>query len=224
MLGSVHSVPVNFPAMVAFAALIAACTLASCKPTSRDNRATRSAAAEASGGKEVELVGAPHASASASPAPETSAAESALPNSSTGSAYFGCGAPIPAARLWDETTESQVLEAISGAKACAAQHGRRLLLEFVAPWCNDCREMARVESSRLVEDVMRARYERVRVNVGKWDRHEGLRKSYEVRALATYVVIDPVTSKVVAKTTLEPISGKRGKVSPEQWASWLSKH
>jgi hypothetical protein len=131
---------------------------------------------------------------------------------------------MPASRLWDETTESQVLEAISVAKTCAAKHGRRLLLEFVAPWCGDCHEMARIESTPLVEDVMRSRYERVRINVGKWDRHEGLRKSYEVNALATYVVIDPTSSKLIAKTTLEPITGKRGKISPEQWAGWLSKH
>src|SRR5688500_6426697 len=45
----------------------------------------------------------------------------ALPQSPTGSAYFGCGTPIPVERLWDETTESQVLEAISVAKACAAE-------------------------------------------------------------------------------------------------------
>lgn len=131
---------------------------------------------------------------------------------------------MPAARLWDETTESQVLEAITVAKTCAAKHGRRLLLEFVAPWCGDCHEMARVESAPLVEDVMRSRYERVRINVGKWDRHEGLRRSYEVKALATYVVIDPTSSRLIAKTTLEPVTGKRGKVSPEQWAEWLSRY
>jgi hypothetical protein len=37
-------------------------------------------------------------------------------------------------------------------------------------------------------------------------------------------VIDPKTSKVLAKTTLEPVTGKRGKVSPEQWAAWLEQH
>jgi len=220
-------VPVNFLKTVVLSALLAACTTPSRESLpaapARDV-GSAAPAAHSSGG--VGRTASPSAGASATgrPAPEPSAAESALPESATGSAYFGCGAPIPTAKLWDETTESQVLEAISVAKTCAAEHGRRLLLEFVAPWCGDCHEMARVESTPLVEGVMRSRYERVRVNVGKWDRHEGLRRSYEVKALATYVVIDPTSSKLIAKTTLEPITGKRGKVSPEQWAEWLEKH
>jgi hypothetical protein len=153
------------------------------------------------------------------------AASSEPPVTPTGSAYVGCGEPIPHARLWDETTESEVLEAISVAKACAAEHGRRLLLEFVAPWCDDCQEMATLDETPLVARTLRERFERVRVNVGKWDRHEGLRQSFGVRALATYVVIDPKTSKQLAKTTLEPITKKRGKkLTAEDWASWLREH
>lgn len=157
----------------------------------------------------------PAASASASPLPAPAA-------SPTGSAYFGCGEPIPVASLWDETTEDQVFEAITLAKACAAGNGRRLLLEFVAPWCADCREMAKLDETPLVSETLRKRFERVRVNVGKWDRHEGLRENYRVKALATYIVIDPKTSKVLAQTTLEPITKKRGKkLTAEDWAAWL---
>lgn len=228
MLGvTTLTVPVNFSSTVALAALLASCTTPSCTTPSRDSPAIGSGPASSRGGVAQPVVTAPsgRSAPDGGPGPASEpGAESARPDSPAGSAYFGCGAPIPATRLWDETTESQVLEAISLAKACGAQHGRRVLLEFVAPWCGDCREMARVESSPLVEEVMRARYERVRVNVGKWDRHEGLRRSYEVKALATYVVLDAKTSKLVAKTTLEPITGRRGKVSPEQWAAWLSKH
>lgn len=117
-----------------------------------------------------------------------------------------------------------MLEAISAAKACATQHGRKLLLEFVAPWCEDCQEMAKLDETPIVAQTLRERFERVRVNVGKWDRHEALRKSFEVRALATYVVIDPKTSKLLAKTTLEPITKKGQKLSPDQWAKWLREH
>jgi thiol-disulfide isomerase/thioredoxin len=151
-------------------------------------------------------------------------APSSQPSTSpAGSAYVGCGEPIPHARLWDETTESEVLDAITSAKACAAEHGRKLLLEFVAPWCDDCQEMAKLDETPLVAQTLRERFERVRVNVGKWDRHEGLRQNFHVKALATYVVIDPKTSKVLAQTTLEPITKKRGKkLTAEDWASWLA--
>lgn len=215
--------PLIFARTVCLAALLVACST-----RTRDNPIATAPTAPAPPAptRDSPVATAPAAAPSAAPsaAPDVEVTASALPDSPTGSAYFGCGAPIPPARLWDETTESQVLEAISVAKACAAERGRRLMLEFVAPWCRDCREMAEVEATPLVDEVMRARFERVRINIGKWDRHEGLRKTHEVRALATYVVIDPKTSKVLARTTLEPITGRRGKVSPEQWAAWLSKH
>ena len=126
--------------------------------------------------------------------------------------------------MWDETSEAEVLDAISSAKSCAAQHGRRLLLEFVAPWCEDCREMAKLEETPVVTAALKSRFERVRINVGKWDRHEALRNNFDVHALATYIVIDPKTSKQLAKTTLEPITKKGQKLSAEQWARWLRAH
>lgn len=140
------------------------------------------------------------------------------------SAYPGCGQPIPVERLWDETTEGEVLDAISEAKACAAEQGRRLLLEFVAPWCDDCQEMAKLDETPAVAETLRKRYERVRVNVGKWDRHEALRESFGVRALATYIVIDPKTSKQLAKTTVEPITKPGKKLTAEDWRRWLEAH
>ena len=110
------------------------------------------------------------------------------------------------------------------AKACAAEHDRRLLLEFVAPWCQDCQEMAKLDEAAVVASILKERFERVRVNVGKWDRHEGLRNSFDVHALATYVVIDPKTSKQLAKTTLEPITKQGQKLSANDWARWLAAH
>jgi hypothetical protein len=208
---------VNFAEAVALLMLLVGCT-----PPPKDQPAPRAAASS----PQAAPSGAPAAAVSSPPfvapsAPDPAASESHLPQSPTGSAYFGCGIPIPSERLWDETTESQVLEAISAAKTCAAREGRLLLLEFVAPWCEDCHEMARLDETQIVSRTLRARFERVRINVGKWDRHEGLRTSYGVRALATYVAIEPKTNKALAQTTLEPITKKGQKLSAEQWAAWL---
>lgn len=191
-----------------------------------------------SGSAKEQAPGSAHAAAIVSdkhePAPPLAAGPPPLPVSASSapapteppssSAYVGCGRPIPHERLWDETTESQVLDAIGAAKACALAHDRRLLLEFVAPWCDDCREMAKLDETSVVAETIKARFERVRVNVGKWDRHEALRNSFEVRALATYVVIDPKTSKQLAKTTLEPITKKGQKLSADDWARWLARN
>jgi len=164
-------------------------------------------------------------SATPTPSPSPSATPASETPSASGSAYVGCGEPIPHARLWDETTEAEVLDAIASAKTCAAQNKRRLLLEFVAPWCADCQEMAKLDETPVVSAMLQKRFERVRINVGKWDRHEALRKNFEVRALATYIIIDPKTSKLLAKTTLEPITKKSGKkLTAEAWASWLQTH
>lgn len=171
------------------------------------------------------IAGAPVEAAAASTGGSAGSASGSAPPPAPGtSAYVGCGLPIPTARLWDETTESEVLDAISAAKLCAAQHGRRLLLEFVAPWCADCKEMAKLDEAPVVAATLEQRFERVRINIGKWDRHEALRESFGVHALATYIVIDPKTSRLVAKTTLEPITKKGHKLTAEQWASWLKAH
>gem|GEM_PF-6359219 len=170
------------------------------------------------------VAGAPPVTAGASGSIGSTSDSAATPAATGSSAYLGCGVPIPTARLWDETTESEVLDAISAAKTCAAEHGRRLLLEFVAPWCADCQEMAKLDETPIVAETLQQRFERVRVNVGKWDRHEALRDNFDVRALATYIVIDPKTSKQLAKTTLEPITKKGQKLSAEQWAHWLRTH
>jgi thiol-disulfide isomerase/thioredoxin len=148
----------------------------------------------------------------------------ASPPPKTSSAYVGCGQSIPPDRLWDETTEGEVLDAIGSAKACAAENGRHLLLEFVAPWCEDCQEMARLDETSEVAATLKERFERVRVNVGKWDRHEGLRQRFDVHVLATYVVIEPKTSAVLAKTTLEPITKKGQRLTAFDWQRWLSQH
>ena len=198
--------------------------LAGCTTPAKDHPV---GSAPSSGGPTAATRPEPHPTTT--PATPVEPGAAALPKPTAGaslggSAYAGCGEPIPLARLWDETTEAEVLDAISAAKACAAEHGRRLLLEFVAPWCEDCQEMAKLDETAVVAATLRSRFERVRVNVGKWDRHEALRKNFDVRALATYIVIDPKTSQQLAKTTLEPITKKGQKLSAEQWAAWLQQH
>ena len=218
------AVQVRNPKTVALALLLVACTT----PAKEHPADPGGAGVVAAPRKQSALSATPSATALAPvPAASSTAGPSAFTApagvpSPTGSAYFGCGEPIPTAKLWDETTEGQVLEAISAAKHCAAAKGRRLLLEFVAPWCADCQEMAKLDETPVVSETLRTRFERVRVNVGKWDRHEALRDNFKVRALATYIVIDPKTSQVLAQTTLEPITKKRGKkLTADDWAAWL---
>ncbi|RYZ04553.1 MAG: thioredoxin family protein [Myxococcales bacterium] len=193
----------------------------SCSTPTKERPAGSAAPALAASGSASATAAPPAPAVSAPPPPLVT---EAAPPSRKSSAYPGCGQPIPPDRLWDETTDGEVLDALSEAKACAAEHGRRLLLEFVAPWCDDCREMAKLEEAPGVAETLQRRFERVRINIGKWDRHEALRESFGVRALATYVVIEPKTSKQLAKTTLEPITKPGKKLTADDWRRWLEAH
>lgn len=131
-----------------------------------------------------------------------------------------CGGEVPAAELWAERTDAELDARVAAARQCARTRGARVLLEFVATWCEDCQHMTRLEQTPVVAQVLRERYERVRVNVGQWDRHQALRERYGIDRIAAYVVLDPATGQRVAQTTLEPVS--RGQaITPEQWAGWL---
>jgi len=131
-----------------------------------------------------------------------------------------CGAQIPPERLWIETTDADTDAAISSARACARTRGTRVLLEFVATWCDDCREMTRLDQTPDVARVLHDRYERVRVNVGRWDQHAAHRQRFGIDRIAAYVVLD-ANGVRVAQTVLEPITGGRGPITGAQWTAWL---
>jgi thiol:disulfide interchange protein len=133
-----------------------------------------------------------------------------------------CGPALePASERWAERTEPELRAKIDRAMACGRARGTRVLLEFTAPWCADCREMERVESQEPAASVLATRFERVRVNVNRWDAHRALTDRFGVRAIAAYVALDPRTGAVLAQTTREPITGTDGRITSEQWASWL---
>lgn len=127
---------------------------------------------------------------------------------------------MPPERLWVETTDADIDAAVASARACARTRNTRVLLEFVAPWCEDCREMTRLDQTPEVARVLHERYERVRVNVGHWDQHAALRQRFGIDRIAAYVVLD-ANGTHVAQTVLEPITGGRGPITASQWIAWL---
>jgi thioredoxin 1 len=133
----------------------------------------------------------------------------------------GCGRVIPEAELWALRSEQELAADLAHATQCGRARDTRVLLEFTADWCPDCRVMSDVEKQGEAAAVLRERYERVRVHVGHWDRHDRLREQYGVRSIATFVVLDPNTGARVAQTTVEPVTGGTGPMTPARWAAWL---
>jgi thiol:disulfide interchange protein len=131
-----------------------------------------------------------------------------------------CGRVIHESQLWVESSDAETERAIAAAQQCARSRGTRVLLEFVAPWCEDCREMTRLDRTQPVASVLHERYEHVRVNVGRWDQHTALLRRFGVDRIAAYVVLD-ADGQRVAQTVLEPITGGHGPVTPDQWIGWL---
>ena len=120
---------------------------------------------------------------------------------------------------WRDVTDEQLAQEIEAAKRRAAAADKRVLLDFVATWCDDCREVVRVSKLEPAASVLRERYEYVPVNVGNWDRAESLRQRYQIRRIAALVVLEPDGTRV-AQTTLEPVS--RGvALTPQDLAAWL---
>ena len=110
---------------------------------------------------------------------------------------------------------------IQAALARAREGGKKVLLEFVADWCDDCREVVRVASSGPAAEVLARDYELVYVEVGRLDRHVELIQRYRVERIATLVVLDGQGERV-AQTTLEPLSNHRPLTSAAL-AGWLQR-
>jgi len=127
--------------------------------------------------------------------------------------------PAAATEPFREVDDATLHGEIEAARRRAQERGARVLLDFVAPWCEDCREVIRVMGREPAASVLRERYELVYVNVGSWDRAEALRERHRVRVITKLVVLEP-DGEVVASTTLEPIS-RREELTPDELAAWL---
>lgn len=124
-----------------------------------------------------------------------------------------------AASVFRDRSDEEVTAALTAAKEQARREGKHVLLEFVAPWCTDCREVTRVTRLEPAASVLREKYVVVPVNVGRFDRHKALIAEHEVKIIAALVVLDADGNRV-AKTTLEPITKKEA-LTPDELAAWL---
>ena len=95
---------------------------------------------------------------------------------------------------WEKRTDL-ALDAVL-TKTCEASIADKkpILLEFSAPWCADCKKLEHMEKQ---EDLMGeyANWHRVRVDVGRFDRHEALREAFGVYAIAHWTAMKPISCK-----------------------------
>ena len=122
---------------------------------------------------------------------------------------------------WTEMSEEALTARIAAARREASASDRLVLLDFIATWCEDCREVVRLSHLPPARTVIEERYVVVYVEVGRFDRHRALLTEHQIDRIAALVVLDPDTGERVAKTTLEPITGGQRGFTSEALARWL---
>ena len=106
-----------------------------------------------------------------------------------------------------ERSDEELEAAIALAAEDAASAGKRVLLEFVAPWCSDSREVARVMKAQSVVNFVDEHFELVVINVGRFDRHKQWLDRYQIKKIATFVIFEPGDfDRPILNKILEPIS------------------
>ncbi|WP_371496063.1 thioredoxin family protein [Kitasatospora sp. NBC_00374] len=83
---------------------------------------------------------------------------------------------------------------IKAALALSAGDHRRVLVDFGADWCPDCKVLERLFRSPEVEPVLREKYRVVAVDLGKFDHNLELARQYvdlQTSGIPALVVLDP---------------------------------
>ena len=125
--------------------------------------------------------------------------------------YAQGAAPVAKAALpYDEAADPK--QDLQRALAEARKSGKRVLVVFGANWCPDCRKLdAEFHAGGETEKLVRARYEVVKVDVGRFDRNLDFVKLYGEpikKGIPSVVVVTP-TNEVVYQTKAGELADAR---------------
>jgi thiol-disulfide isomerase/thioredoxin len=128
--------------------------------------------------------------------------------------------PLPAP--YDSRADAQRQVAAAAARAKAS--GKRLLIDFGANWCVDCRVLAGVLALPEMRPWVARHFELVQVDVGMFDRNLDIAARYGVQpleAVPAVFVIDPRTGKLLNRQAILGLGDAR-LMQPQEMADWLA--
>ncbi len=145
-----------------------------------------------------------------------------------------CGEPPPVlpdppapASYWVERSDAALDAEIRSTCDAAVSDHAPMLMVFSAPWCIDCRQVRAMEQQPLLAEEL-THWKKLVVHVGKFDRHEALRNTFNVGAIAHWVALRPEdcgapieTWPVLRSGTFEPRTGFFGPKTEAELVEWL---
>ena len=114
--------------------------------------------------------------------------------------------------------------AIAAAARRARAANKRLLLDFGANWCVDCRVLAGVFALPQMRPWLARHFELVTIDVGRFDANLDVaaRFGVDLGAVPAVLIVDPRSGRLLNRGD-ELGLGDAGTMQPQQMADWLAR-
>jgi thioredoxin 1 len=119
-----------------------------------------------------------------------------------------------AAHPYDEAADAH--QSLAAAIAAAKLSGKRVLVDFGANWCPDCRALGGILEQGQVEAYVKAHYEVAVIDVGRFNKNLDIPAGYgfKIHGIPTVMVVDPASNQVLNRDGLEAL-GDAGTMPPQ---------
>ena len=115
--------------------------------------------------------------------------------------------------------------AVAAAKTRALKGHRKLLIDLGGNWCLDCRLLAGTIELPELKRWVRAHYEVVTVDIGRFDKNGQIPAHYGITGrlagVPAVLVVDPRTDRLLNKGHETALSDARS-LTPQALADWLA--
>ena len=132
-------------------------------------------------------------------------------------------AQLPTPLPYPYNTEANAEAELAAAKATAKAHHKLLLIDLGGNWCPDCRLLAAVMDQPEVAAFVRAHYEVVSIDIGRYNRNMQIPARYglpKLEGVPTLLVVD-AQGRLVDAGHVSALHDARS-MTPQALADWLA--